>query len=590
MNILCIEDDPGLANLVQRRLQKSGDTVFIANTLSQGKHLLAEESIDCVLTDYGLPDGYGIDLMLERKQAAPHTPWVVITGKGNESLAVEAMKRGASDYIVKDLEGAYLNLLPSIVKRAMDITLLEREKAAAENQLKAARDRLRSLFDSSLDLLAVCDTEGICREISDQALLQYSVNSSEFLGKDFYKALGISPHQQELDQLGNGQSKEIELNIRLGKKTVPVSVRSRALSDGSVLLCFRDVSIKQALQSAQRTVSVIKEERDRYQASSKYLNQELKRTTHTQMTGSGVRLRAVMKTIEQAAIVEATVLVTGETGTGKELVANLLHELSERSEQSLIKVNCAALPTELVESELFGHVKGSFTGAYQNKVGRFEAAHHGTLVLDEIGEFPLLLQAKLLRALQSGEFQRIGSNETKRVNVRVVALTNRNLKTMIDNGQFREDLYYRLNVIPIELPPLRERGDDIKQLFDTFVADLQKDNGAAKADIPTSIRNQLMLYEWPGNIRELRNYVERGLAIGIWTLPNKTETNTSEQRSEHHIETLSDNEKQHILRALTACQGVISGKQGAATLLDINPNTLRARMDKLGIKADRGHS
>lgn len=590
MNVLYIEDDPGLAKLGKRTLEKKGFAVELSGDLAAARQLLARDHFDCVLTDYMLPDGLGTDLLTEHKAATPDSPWIVITGVGSETLAVEALKKGASDYIVKDLEAAYLDLLPSSVQRAIDIAALARKKASAERELVDTRDRLRTLFDASIDLLVVCDEHRICTEVSDQALPAYSITSANVLGKDVFNVFGISDHAARLEDLKNGRTNELELDVALGFERVPMSIRARTLNDGQTLLSFRDIRERHALHDAQETVDRVVAERDRYEASSKYLSQELKRTTQKTMLGTGERFKAVLRTIEQAAQVDAAVLVTGETGTGKELVADMLHELSHRAEHNLIKVNCAVLPAELVESELFGHVKGSFTGAFQNKVGRFETAHNGTLVLDEIGEFPLALQAKLLRALQSGEFQRIGSNDTKRVDVRVVALTNRNLTSMIERGKFREDLYYRLNVIPIQLPALRERGDDVRLLFDSFVRDVSNANGQSSPELPNSVYEQLVLYDWPGNIRELRNYVERGLAIGTWMLPKKETEAAPEVQNDRPLNTLAQNEKQHILKALAVCNGVISGKKGAASLLDINANTLRARMDKLGIRSNRSHA
>lgn len=589
MNILYVEDDKGLAALAKRKLEQKGYSVSVSADLSNAREVLNQELIDCVLIDYRLPDGDGLELISERRGFNPAQPWIMITGVGNESLAVEAMKRGATDYLVKDLEASYLDILPSTIQRAFAITKLAQEKLTAEQSLIDARDQLRSLFDASIDLMVVCDKSRQCLEISEQALVPYSVSSDDFIGKDILGAFGINEHADALDRLKQGRHEELKLNIRLGGHWVPMRIRSRLLNDKSMLMCFRDMREHQALRDARKTVDLVSRERDRLAASSQYLSQELKRATKKKLSGTHRSFNAALELLEQAAQVDATVLVTGETGTGKELAADLLHDLSPRAEYSIIKVNCAALPTELVESELFGHLKGAFTGAFENKIGRFEAAHKGTLVLDEIGEFPLPLQAKLLRALQSGEFQSIGSNEAKQVDVRVVGLTNRDLLSMVKKGKFREDLYYRLNVIPVHLPALRERGKDIRLLFETFIQDLTKKNRQSNVNIPDEVYGQLNRYDWPGNIRELRNYVERGLAINDWTLHQQEKSHATDTPHETSIQTLAENEKRHIIQALYACKGVISGKKGAAAVLDINPNTLRARMEKLGIKASRDY-
>ena len=586
MNILYIEDDQGLAALGKRKLEQHGYRVKTCGTLVEARLALQEGAIGCVLTDYCLPDGNGLELLTEDKKVHSDCPWIMITGVGNESLAVHAMKLGASDYLVKDLEGTYLDLLPSTIQRALAINTMAHEKTLAEQALIKARDQWQSLFNASIDLMVVCSENRRCLEISEKALARYGMCADDFIGRDIFEVFDLTQHASRLDRLKQGENEEIELNVRFGGQLVPMSIRARLLSDDRVLMSLRDIRERYALRDAQQTVHRVVEERDRLAASSQYLSQELKRATTRKMAGNHSNFLAALKTIEQAAQVDASVLVTGETGTGKELVADLLHELSPRAEHSLIKVNCAALPTELVESELFGHVKGSFTGAFQNKVGRFEAAHRGTLVLDEIGEFPLTLQAKLLRALQSGDFQRIGSNETRQVDVRVVALTNRDLRAMIEKGQFREDLYYRLNVIPVHLPPLRDRGDDIPLLFGSFVDELRLKRTTSTAPIPQFVHEHILNYDWPGNIRELRNYVERGLAINNWVLPQQVNTQQEEATyDDTPIISLAQNEKQHILKALAACDGTISGKKGAAALLDINSNTLRARMEKRGIKA-----
>ena len=295
--------------------------------------------------------------------------------------------------------------------------------------------------------------------------------------------------------------------------------------------------------------------------------------------------KSVLKKVEQVADSEATVLILGETGTGKELLARAVHQLSERSDKSMIKVNCGALPANLIESELFGHEKGAFTGAYQAKKGRFELAHKGTIFLDEIGELPLDLQAKLLRVLQEGEFEKLGSEKTIHVDVRVIAATNRDLEQKVAEKVFREDLYYRLNVFPIINIPLRERKDDIPPLVRFFVDKYSKKMGKKIVEIPQKALKKLTAYDFPGNVRELENIIERSIILSTdKKLSFDTALFRNTKAESATFPSLEESQKNHIVEALRRTNGRISGSKGASTLLQINDKTLVSRMKKLGIK------
>jgi len=297
--------------------------------------------------------------------------------------------------------------------------------------------------------------------------------------------------------------------------------------------------------------------------------------------------KQVLKKVEQVADSDATVLILGETGTGKELLARAVHQLSDRAEKSMIKVNCGALPANLIESELFGHEKGAFTGAYQAKKGRFELAHKGTVFLDEIGELPIGLQAKLLRVLQEGEFEKVGGEKTIKVDVRVIAATNRNLEQKVAENVFREDLYYRLNVFPIVNIPLRERKDDIPPLVRYFVDKFSKKMGKKIVEIPEKAIKKLEAYSFPGNVRELENIVERSIILSTSErLTFDTTLFRTTTSGEHLFKSLEENQKSHIIEALRRTNGRISGSRGASNLLQINNKTLVSRMKKLGIKKE----
>jgi transcriptional regulator with GAF, ATPase, and Fis domain len=282
---------------------------------------------------------------------------------------------------------------------------------------------------------------------------------------------------------------------------------------------------------------------------------------------------------------ESTVLVLGETGTGKELTARAIHNLSRRRNAVMVKVNCAALPASLAESELFGHERGAFTGAVQQKKGRFELAHNGTIFLDEVGELSAEVQVKLLRVLQEQEFERLGSTKPIKVNVRVIAATNRDLQQEVASGRFRSDLFYRLNVFPIHLPPLRERQPDVPLLATHFVNELSRRMGKALTGIHASAMERLTAYEWPGNVRELANVLERAVILcdGRLILEEHLAM-LNRERGSGTFPTLEEMERQHILRALAETGGVLAGPQGAARLLGMRRSTVWSRMRKLGIK------
>jgi formate hydrogenlyase transcriptional activator len=325
----------------------------------------------------------------------------------------------------------------------------------------------------------------------------------------------------------------------------------------------------------------------RLEAENVYLQEEIKTEYNfDEIIGQSAPLRQLLRNVEQVAPTEATVLIQGETGTGKELVARAVHDRSPRKDRPLVKVNCGAIPAGLVESELFGHEKGAFTGATQRRVGRFELANGGTIFLDEVTELPIDTQVKLLRVLQEGEFERVGSSQTIKVDVRAIAATNRDLKEVVRNGTFRSDLFHRLNVFPLAVPALRERKDDIPLLVNFFLSKFGKKLGKEVRGVSQKSIDSLLHYDWPGNVRELQNIVERAVVLASGTIVQIDEAmmRSGEMARESAVDTLENAERNHILRALNETHWVVHGKKGAAEILGINPSTLRSRMEKLGIK------
>ncbi len=328
--------------------------------------------------------------------------------------------------------------------------------------------------------------------------------------------------------------------------------------------------------------------RDQLHKENEYLREEIKADWNVEeVIGKAPLLEKLLEGVESVAGTDATVLIHGETGTGKELIARAIHHHSLRKDRPLIKVNCAALPSGLVESELFGHEKGAFTGALHKKMGRFELAHRGTIFLDEIGDMAKETQVKLLRVLQEQEFERVGGTQTIKVNVRVIAASNRNLEASVAQQNFRADLFYRLNVFPIHVPPLRERTEDIPLLARHFVEKYMRIMKKRIERISPSAMDRLMQYPWPGNIRELENLVERALILSkgpILEMEEELFPSATAGGPSPRLMTLQEMEQDYIVKVLERTRWVIGGPKGAAKILDVHPNTLRSRLPKLGIK------
>lgn len=391
--------------------------------------------------------------------------------------------------------------------------------------------------------------------------------------------------EEAFDSVGKGVDTSgvvLELKRKDNGKPVWIQWWSRPDPSGEFTrTMFIDIT-EQVLAEKEKTI---------LKAENLYLQEEIKLNHNFQdIISISKKFQKVLQQIEQVAETDATVLILGESGTGKELIARAIHNISNRRRKPLVKINCAALPANLIESELFGHERGAFTGAMERKIGRFELADGGTIFLDEIGELPVELQAKLLRVLQEGEFERLGNPKTIKVNVRVIAATNRNLQQAIEKKEFREDLYYRLNVFPIHCPPLRERKEDIPFLVRHFCQKHEGKTGKKVNTIPSKVMDALTAYDWPGNIRELENIIERAMILsrngaieyGDW-MPMAKEVESAKSK----LLRLDDVEKEHIIEVLKQTNWKVSGEKGAAKILGLNATTLEARMKKLGIKREQ---
>lgn len=462
----------------------------------------------------------------------------------------------------------------------------ELERQRMDLQLKDNEERLRDLFDEApiAYVHEGLDTRFI--RANKTAMNSLGITPDQILGTYGRSFIPDTPEAQQriqnaLASIGKGiDTSGVILELRRKDNGKPLWIKwwSRPDSSGTYTrTMFVDIT-EQIL---------VEQEKARLEAANVYLQEEIK-TEHNfeEIVGAAAAIKKVLQAVEKVAATDATVLITGETGTGKELIARAIHNLSTRKTTVLVKVNCAAIPAGLIESELFGHEKGAFTGALARKIGRFELAHNATIFLDEVGEIPLELQTKLLRVLQEGEFERLGSTKTLKVNVRVIAATNRDLEKEVREGRFRSDLYYRLKVFPIPLPALRERTQDIPLLVSYFVKKFSAIMGKRVDSVSARAMEGLKSYPWPGNIRELEHVVERAiilshgpeLELGDWMPKGAVLAGNGS------AVTLEEMERAYILDILAQTNWRVSGDRGAAKILGLNPTTLEARMKKLGIE------
>jgi PAS domain S-box-containing protein len=482
----------------------------------------------------------------------------------------------------------------------------EMQRLRAEKQVREREEKLRGLFDSAMDAVIEFDQNLKVTRMNPAAEQAFHCEAQRVMGEDFSRLIS-EPSQKKLTtlihELGSGTPGRRSLWIPGGLQALPVG---GVEFPAEATLSHFEIE-RQSFYSV-----ILRNINDRLEADRKihslaaeaaYLREEIKTLCgFDAILGQSEALKRVLEDVEQVAVTDTTVLILGETGTGKELIARAIHGASRRRDKPLITINCAAIPAALMESEFFGHEKGAFTGATQKREGRFALADHGTIFLDEIGELSLDLQAKLLRVLQDGEFAPIGSSQTKTVDVRVIAATNRDLNQTVRDGGFREDLYYRLNVFPIEVPPLRGRSDDVILLASAFVAKFAQRLGRKIEPLSEEYKRRLMAYSWPGNVRELQNVIERAVITsreghlnldralpdaGGQTIPERRpaeETSPEASNRILRIRDLQQLERENILRALESAAWRVAGKDGAAALLGMNPSTLNSRIRALRIQ------
>jgi formate hydrogenlyase transcriptional activator len=595
------------------------------------QEIVWEQQKALVVTDLELETRFPRNVELLRKEGISSFCLLPLTTAQRRvgALAFGSVKKGAYDEA--DLE--FLRQVAAQVAVAVDNALNFQDAQVYQEQLSRERDRLRLLLEinnalvSNLDLrellkeIAACLRRVIRHDYTALALYDPARNEMRLRALDFPEGKGLIREEMAVPLEGSAGGEVFTTRKPLlvdaanaNRYQVPIA----RLAEEEGLRCFcilplftstRDLgtlalgalaenSFQQedvdllAQVANQIAIAVenalayreIAELKNKLAEEKLYLEEEI-RTEHNfeEVIGESVALKRALSQVETVAPTDSTVLVLGETGTGKEVIARAIHNLSRRRDGTFVKINCAAIPTGLLESELFGHEKGAFTGAIAQKIGRFELAHQGTLFLDEVGDIPVELQPKLLRVLQEKEFERLGGTHTIRVDVRLVAATNRNLAQMVEEGLFRRDLYYRLNVFPILIPPLRERSEDIRLLVPYFVQKYARQMDRRIETISAEEMDALTRYHWPGNVRELENLIERAVILSPGPelrVPVAELKQPSEALSNL---TLQAAEREHIIRVLRETDWVVGGPHGAATRLGLKRTTLQSKMRKLGI-------
>ncbi len=634
LRVLVVEDSEDDTALLLRELRRGDYEVTYRRVDSPGSMDVATavDAWDIVICDYSMPHFSGMEALRLQRSKNTEVPFIFLSGTIGEEAAIAALKEGAHDCLLKD---DLKRLIPTVrrelrdaeerkARKRLEQEVQELQKFAAIAKLTGgiAQD-LNNALGELLSAISASVGEVVSHDCVSLALHDPNSGGIRILfveggmskplfaaaPKDNSATSSVSPNQHPV-LLDLGDSKHatdvsiqhlIEVQMRSGC-LVPLidgdqsigalifaSLKSDAFGRHEVEMLSQIASqIATAVNNAL-AFRQIADLRDRFRREKQYLEEEVNVANRFEdIVGESGGLRQVLKEIETVAPTNATVLIQGETGTGKELLARAIHRLSPRNECTFVKVNCAAIPSGLLESELFGHEKGAFTGAIARKMGRLELAHEGTLFLDEVGELPLDLQPKLLRALQEREIERLGGTRPIPVNIRLIAASNRDLAQMVADKEFRSDLFYRLKVFPIFSPPLRDRTDDIPVLVRHFVDSHSRRMGKTIETIPKETMDALIRWPWPGNVRELENFLERAVILtrgsALYVPLAELETKGAAMEAELENPTLRAAERDHILRMLRETKGQIGGPEGAAARLGLKRTTLNSKLKKLGIE------
>jgi len=618
LKILLIDDEAGIRKLLSISLRSEGYDVITAENGKRGIELFEQEAPSIVLTDIKMPGTDGISILRRIKEINPETEVIVITGDGDMKLAVKSLQLDASDFITKPISEEALSVA---LKRAEEkLKIKKRLKNYTYNLEKAVKEKTGELEKSYKEMESLCDITRSTSEkkslgeafdfIIDQtknilsfeeiAPLILNKEKKGFVKVNGYKELSIEDreglisnislmrHPMNIDELGaRGYPWLKSFDGYESISLVPIIKENEVIGVVILLASEHIVFSRKDLRFLYLMLSQVAGIIRRIALNNEKMNELENKVKmfsgYGGIVGKDHKMQQLYKLILDIAPTDATVLIHGESGSGKELVARAVHLHSYRKDNSFVVVNCSAYPQTLLESELFGHEKGAFTGATHRKLGRFELADKGTLFLDEIGEIPLMSQVKLLRFLQFQKFERLGGMETLEVDIRVVAATNKDLKKEVENGNFREDLYYRLNVIPINIPPLRVRRNDISLIVEHFLKRLNLRGNKKVKGISSEAMDTLMRYNWPGNVRELENIIEhafiltknefisgQSLPLDIYSIVNK----------EQKISSFQENEKKFLARVLEEYKW---NKLQVAKKLNISRSTLYAKLKKYNI-------
>jgi len=626
-DILIVDDEIPSLRLLAELLEKEGYQVRPAEKAKTALDAALAKPPSLILLDVRMPemDGFEICRRLRQDKRTQHVPIIFVSALEDVESRIKGFEAGGVDFITKPFEEleilarvkTHLSLyqmqqhLEKLVdERTSELNKSKTSLAQKVGELQESEECFRSLIEQSPMPIEILSLDGKILQSNpswlklwglDEVGAAETIEKYNMLTDPQLKKLGIN-HLVEKAFSGEyiilppiiydatEAAEDFEIENLIGLKSPWIQCHLFPIKDKNgkvvnIINAYLDISDQKNVETELRNAcEEIKNLKEQLEAESAYLQDEIKLEHNFEnIIGQSEALKYVLTRVEQVAPMDSPVLLMGETGTGKELMARALHKLSPHGQRPLVKVNCAALPRELIESELFGREKGAFTGATTTQPGRFELAVGSTLFLDEIGELPFELQAKLLRVLESGEFERLGSSRTLRSDARIIAATNRVLEEEVRKGRFREDLWYRLKVFPITVPPLRQRPEDIPMLVKWFVDQLSRKMGKRITEIPKHAMQKLQRYPWPGNVRELKHTVESTL-IAVqgqkldFDLPQAESTVTTDFKS------FEEMERDYILRVLKARKWKLGGENSAASTLGMHVNTLRGRMKKLGIK------
>jgi PAS domain S-box-containing protein len=611
--ILLVDDNPTNLQLLFGTLKGLGHKLLVAKSGEDALKVAQWAHPDLILLDILMAgiDGFETCARLKDDPQTKDIAVIFLSALDDTDDKIKGLSMGAVDYIAKPFQAEEVI---ARVETHLTIARLRSELAERNRQLEAAN---QPILDSVGDGIYGLDLEGNITFANPAALRLTGYPMDALIGHSIhelhlYARWDGSPYHfietgiyQTLKQ-GVAKQSDSDVFWRHSGDHFAVSWTCTPIKRGGdvqgAVLAFRDITQRKRQEHQLRdALAEVERLRDRLQAENAYLQAEVKTEGRfDSIVGESPALKAVLEQVDQVAPTNSSVLIIGESGTGKEAIARAIHDLSPRRDRPLIKVNCGAITPTLIESELFGHEKGAFTGASKQRQGHFELADGGTIFLDEIGELPLDAQVKLLRVLQEHEISRLGSESAISVDVRVIAATNRDLVEMVEHGSFRMDLFYRLNVFPLKVPPLRERREDIPLLVAKFLADQARAQGRAFSRVSEDGMQLLMAYRWPGNIRELQNVIERAAILArdkvVPIAPHLVNSgitpaaapeglvNKAARDADDAFLTLAENEARYIRRVLEHTGWAIAGKGGAAEILDLPASTLRSRMKKLGVE------